>query len=139
MENQQIELVRSSYALFAPNAEAVGAEFYRCLFALNPAARSLFTGDMDMQARKLMDMIGTVVSALDQPDQLLESCRALGVRHAGYGVLEEHYDDVGTALLKTLHAGLGDAYTDAVEAAWATVYGEMAETMIAAGQGLALN
>ena len=133
MDNGQIQLVRSSYARFAPNARALGAEFYRCLFAINPEARALFTGDMDAQAQKLMDMIGAVVSALDQPDRLLDTCHALGARHAQYGVREEDYDDVGTALLQTLHAGLGDHYTDEVEAAWATVYGEMAETMIGAG------
>lgn len=135
MDNEQIHLVRDSYARFAPRAREVGAEFYRSLFALNPEARALFTGDMDMQAQKLMDMIGAVVAALDQPEYLLDSCRALGARHASYGVVEEHYDDVGTALLKTLQAGLGEHYTEEVEAAWASVYGEMAETMIAAGQG----
>lgn len=134
MDNEQIRTVRDSYARFAPRAREVGAEFYRSLFALNPEARALFTGDMDMQAQKLMDMIGAVVAALDQPGQLLDSCRALGARHASYGVVEDHYDDVGTALLKTLHAGLGEHYTEDVEAAWATVYGEMAETMIAAGR-----
>jgi len=134
MDTEHIALVRRSHALFAPRADAVGADFYRHLFELDPQARALFTGDMQAQARKLMEMIGAVVSLLDQPERLMASCRALGARHAGYGVQESHYDDVGTALLKTLHAGLGDAYTEDVEDAWAMVYGEMAEHMIAGAQ-----
>jgi hemoglobin-like flavoprotein len=134
MDQQQIERVRASYAHFAPRAEAMGTVFYRFLFEINPQTRSLFTGDMNTQARKLMEMIQAVVENLDHPDQLLASCRTLGARHAGYGVQESHYDDVGTALLKTLHSGLGQHYTDEVEEAWAAVYGEMAETMMAAGQ-----
>jgi hemoglobin-like flavoprotein len=56
----------------------------------------------------------------------------LGVRHIAYGVKDEHYDTVGAALLWTLDAGLGDAFTDDVKDAWATVYGLLADTMKAA-------
>lgn len=56
----------------------------------------------------------------------------LGARHAASGICETDYDDVGVAFLTTLRAELGDAYTPAVEQAWASAYGEMAEAMIAA-------
>ncbi len=134
MDQRQIEQVRSSYARLAPRAEAMGIAFYRFLFELNPDARTLFVGDMGAQVHMLKEVVREVVENLDHPDQLLASCRAMGERHSGYGLQESHYDDVGTALLKTLHAGMGEHYTDELEGAWAAVYGEMAETMMAAGQ-----
>jgi hemoglobin-like flavoprotein len=136
MDPLQIERVRGSYALFAPQAAAMGRTFYRFLFEQNPELRPLFGGDIEVQARKLMDMLASVVEHLDQPDQLRDRSRALGERHAAYGVQESHYDDVGTALLRTLHAGLGAHYNDEVEEAWASVYGELAEAMMAAGRSI---
>jgi hemoglobin-like flavoprotein len=53
----------------------------------------------------------------------------LGKRHVAYGVTDEHYDTVGAALLWTLEAGLGDAFTAEVKDAWATTYGVLATTM----------
>ena len=47
-------------------------------------------------------------------------------------VKDEHYDTVGAALLWTLETGLGEAFTDEVNDAWATVYGVLADTMKAA-------
>ena len=43
----------------------------------------------------------------------------LGRRHAQYGVEDEHYGTVGTVLLSTLRAGLGDALNREAEEAWA--------------------
>jgi nitric oxide dioxygenase len=56
--------------------------------------------------------------------------RALGARHAGYGVEEEHYATVGAALLWTLDKGLGAEFTPAVREAWTTTYSLLANTMI---------
>ena len=56
-------LVRASFAKVAPIAPAVAAMFYDRLFALYPALRPLFKGDMAEQGKKLMDMIGTAVGA----------------------------------------------------------------------------
>ena len=47
----------------------------------------------------------------------------------GSTLQELHYDTVGAALLDTLAAGLGDAFTPDVHAAWAEVYGFIAATM----------
>ena len=56
---------------------------------------------------------------------------------AGYGVRDEHYGTVAVALLSTLALGLGDAFTDEVREAWATVYWVLADTMKAgAADGL---
>jgi hemoglobin-like flavoprotein len=62
---------------------------------------------MTDQNRTLMAMIGMVVSRLDQLGEIVPAVQHLGRRHAEYGVEDEHYDTVGTALLSTLRTGLG--------------------------------
>jgi len=76
-----------------------------------------------------MQMIATAVAGLDRLDTIVPAVQALGVRHAGYGVVEAHYQTVATALLWTLEQGLGAAFTPAVAAAWTEAYGILAGTM----------
>jgi hemoglobin-like flavoprotein len=58
--------------------------------------------------------------------------RALGARHAGYQVTDDHYATVGAALLWTLEKGLGPEFTPEVRAAWTTTYSLLANVMIEA-------
>ena len=87
---------------------------------------------MTEQGTKLMSMLDTAVKLLNSPDKLIPAVEKLGVRHVDYGVTAAHYDTVGAALLKTLAAGLGDAFTPTVKKAWTAVYTVLATTMIAA-------
>jgi hemoglobin-like flavoprotein len=129
MTPQQIELVKSSWAQVLPIADKAAELFYGKLFELDPSVKPLFKGDMEEQGKKLMKMINTAVNALDRLDEVVPAVQQLGVRHIAYGVKEEHYDTVGAALLWTLEAGLGEAFTAETKDAWATVYGLLADTM----------
>ena len=129
MTPEQIKLVKSSWAKVLPIADTAAELFYGKLFNLDPSLKPLFKGDMKEQGRKLMNMINTAVSSLDRLDAVLPGVQQLGIRHIAYGVKDEHYDTVGAALLWTLEAGLGEAFTTDTKAAWATVYGALADTM----------
>ena len=91
--------------------------------------RPLFKDDLAEQKKKLVQMLAYCVGKLDAPDELLPAVRALGKRHVGYGVRDEHYDSVGAALLWTLETGLGAAFTPDVRDAWTAVYQVLAATM----------
>jgi nitric oxide dioxygenase len=134
---EQIARIRTSFAGVAPIAEDAAALFYARLFELDPELRPLFRGDLKAQGRALMGMIKVVVEGLDRLDQLVPAVQALGRRHAGYGVRDEHYATVGAALLWTLEQGLGDAFTPETRAAWAIAYGVLATTMQQAASGAA--
>jgi hemoglobin-like flavoprotein len=84
--------------------------------------------------RKLMKMIGVAVRSLRTEQALIPVLQALGRRHQGYGVLPSHYATVGAALIATLRAGLGEAFTPEVEKAWCDVYGLISDVMIAAAE-----
>jgi len=116
MTPEQIRLVKSSFASVLPIADQTGVQFYDRLFALDPALRPLFKGDITEQSRMLMRMLATVVNGLDRLETIVPAVQALGVRHAGYGVVDAHYETVGDALLWTLRQGLGDSFTPEVAA-----------------------
>jgi hemoglobin-like flavoprotein len=137
MTQDQIALIRANFALVAPNANAVGMVFYDHLFALDPALRPMFHGPIEAQAAKLMQVLAFAVANLEKPDALLPPVRALGQRHVGYGVVPAHYQTVGAALLDTLAAGLGDAFTPEAKAAWTEAYTVLATEMQDAASGVA--
>ena len=89
---------------------------------------------MAAQSEKLMQMIGTAVYSLYQLETIVPTVRALGIRHAGYGVSEADYETVGAALLWTLEQGLGPNFTPEVAQAWAAAYTLLADTMKAAAR-----
>ena len=130
MTPRQIHLLQETFAQVAPMSETAAALFYDRLFTLDPSLRRLFKGDMQDQGRKLMQMLAVAVRGLDNLDQLVPAVRALGARHAGYGVTPGHYGTVGSALIWTLEQGLGDAFTPEARDAWTTVYGVLAGTML---------
>lgn len=132
MTPADIALVKDSFRKIVPLADQAAALFYARLFDLDPKLRPLFRGDMAEQGRKLMTMIGMAVASLDRVETIVPAVRALGARHAGYGVREEHYGTVGAALLWTLEKGLGPEFTPAVREAWTSVYTLLANTMIEA-------
>lgn len=102
---------------------------YERLFTLDPSLRPLFRGEMKEQGRKVMAMISMAVNGLTRLEQLVPAVQALGRRHAGYGVRDEHYATVGAALLWTLEQGLGNSFTPAVREAWTAAYGVLSSTM----------
>ena len=134
MTPTQISLVQHSFRKIAPHSETVAALFYQNLFTLDPSLRPMFRGDLKVQGRKLMTMLAMVVAGLERLDQLLPTVKALGARHAGYGVEPEHYHTVAAALIQTLEQGLGMSFVEEVREAWIIAYGILADVMISASE-----
>lgn len=129
MTPEQKSLVKSSWQSVVPIADTAAELFYAKLFELDPSVKPLFKGNMQEQGAKLMKMINTAVNGLDRLEAIVPALQDLGRRHVGYGIRDEHYDTVGSALIWTLEQGLGEAFTPKVKDAWVTVYGILAGTM----------
>jgi hemoglobin-like flavoprotein len=125
-------LVRTSFQEIVPVADLFADLFYGRLFLLDPSLRPMFRGDLKEQGRKLVGILQVAVAGLDRLERIVEAVRALGRRHAGYGVREPHYATVKAALLWALQTLLAEGGTPAVLAAWAEVYDLLAGVMIAA-------
>jgi hemoglobin-like flavoprotein len=133
-----IALVRASFAKVVPIRAAAADLFYSRLFEIAPQLRPMFPEDLREQKNKLMSMIAAAVGGLNDLDKLVPHVKALGARHAGYGVTAAHYAIVADALLWTLEQGLGEAFTPDVRRAWVKVYGLLARTMQAGAAEVAI-
>ena len=129
MTNEEIALVKGSWSKVMPIADQAAGLFYGKLFELDPKLKTLFSGDMEEQGKKLMQMINTAVTGLDRLDEIVPAVESLGERHVAYGVKDSDYDTVGEALMWTLSQGLGEDFTEEVKEAWSTVYIVLAGTM----------
>lgn len=129
MTNTQKILVQKSFEKVLPIADTAAELFYGRLFEIDPSLRHMFKGDIKEQGKKLMMTLNIAVKGLDRLDELVPQIEKLGRNHAGYGVKDEHYGTVASALLWTLEKGLGADFTDDVKDAWVTVYTIIADTM----------
>lgn len=131
MTPSQLALLRQSAVTVASDAERASHLFYERLFEIDPGLRSLFKSPQGVPGKRLMQVIDTAVFCVDKPALLNPMLKALGQRHATYGVKVDDYASVATALLWTLDQMLGAAYTDEVRQAWETFYTETTELMLA--------
>jgi len=78
-------------------------------------------------------MVTAAVKLLEQDDMdtLTSVLKDLGKRHALYDVLPAHYPIVGEALIMTLAAALGDAFTEDVKKEWLNIADVIFTTMLA--------
>ena len=76
-------------------------------------------------------MLSYVIGKLDKLEEIMDEVTKLARRHTQYGVKDEHYAAVGTALLWTLEQGLGELWNAALAAAWTEIYGILAGAMMA--------
>ena len=129
MTPEQIALVQSTWMQVVPIQATAASLFYGRLFELDPSLRPLFKTDIAGQGDKLMKMIDAAVTGLTDLGALVPAVEALGKRHVGYGVEDQHYDTVASALLWTLDKGLGPAFTPEVKAAWTETYVTLATVM----------
>ncbi len=131
MTPEQKQIVRQTWALVVPIADNAADLFYDRLFMLDPDLRTLFQGvDLASQKKKLLQALAMTVASLENLDSLAPQLSELGRRHAGYGVVDTHYETVGGALLWTLEQGLQDAWTPKAQEAWTSAYGIVSETML---------
>ncbi|MGH8917868.1 MAG: globin domain-containing protein [Actinomycetes bacterium] len=124
-----VELIRSSFALVEPQAEDVGKHFYATLFSRAPATRELFPVNMEVQRSRLLRALVHVVQMVDQPEDLVPFLEQLGRDHRKFGVLTEHYEAVGVALVSAIATFAGEGWTPEVAKAWGDAYATVSNAM----------
>ena len=131
MTKEQILLVKKTWNIFREiDPILVGDVFYSKLFFDMPYLEKLFHTPKKEQSKKLIEMLSVIVGRLDNLEELTEEIKQLAIRHVQYGVKEQHYKAVGTALLWTLQQGLGNDWDEKVKEAWASCFNILSATMI---------
>ena len=132
MTPAQKQLVRDSFPSIAALSKPISMLFYGRLFQIDPALRPMFKQDIEVQGRKLMDMLTALTTNLDHFDDLVPMLKALGQRHAGYGVRPEHYPLVTKSLIWAFAVARDRDFYRELREAWSTVV-EMAATVMKDG------
>jgi hemoglobin-like flavoprotein len=129
MTPRQIAAVSES--LDSLDVDALATEFYRRVFAGDPAVAAMFTTDPAVQRERFGDELAAIVGSIQDFDTFYPATRALGDHHRDLGARAAHYRLMGETLLSTLAAALGERWTPEVEQAWTLAYNLIAETMLA--------
>merc|ERR1712232_1061582 len=125
-------------------ADTVGKVIFMKIFKKAPGAIALFSfRDDGVEPTKLfrvgspatahatgvVSTVGTAVSLLNDLKTLVPVLQGLGLKHQGLGVVPEHYDVVGEAVIESLAVALGANFTEPVKNAWLKIYGIIKKTM----------
>jgi len=129
LTSEQTHLLSASLHRLGPVPKDFGMRFYERLFELDPSLRELFGDDLERQASMFVSALTLAIFHLDADDRLARATEDLGRRHGAYGVLPQHYDTFGEALLWALDDRLGDGFDDATRGAWETAYRLLAAEM----------
>ena len=129
MTERQKQIISESFPLIREIAVPVTLLFYGRLFDLDPSLRRLFKIDMKEQSKKLFATLDAIVEGIDDWERIVPVLRQLGQRHVGYGVKEQHYDTLCSALVWAFGQALQPGFDDEVRAAWTTVIRAVNEQM----------
>jgi hemoglobin-like flavoprotein len=130
---EQIAAVEQALETDGLDLDTLAADFYRRLFAAEPATAALFGGDLRAQRQKFADELAAIGRAIRRHPEFLAEAQALGTRHDSYGVHAAHYRAAAQPLLDALAAALGDRWTPAMAEAWRLAYHLTVEAMTSRG------
>lgn len=122
MKKTEIELIQTSFLKVAPMPDRAAKVFYEKLFELEPNLKVLFKGDMVLQGRKLVATLRFVNDNLKNLSSLTPELQEMGRRHIEYGVADDHYEHVGTALIQMFEELLADEFNEETKNAWIKLY-----------------
>lgn len=133
-------IVKSTVPLLESGGEALTTHFYKMLMRDYPQVIPLFNkahqGSGDQQ-RALANGVLMYARHIDQLEQLGGLVTTIINKHVALQIQPEHYPMVGNCLLRAIREVLGaEIATDQVIEAWGAAYGQLAEILIGAEEGI---
>lgn len=126
--------IQETFARMVAAGDDAAAYFYGWLFSHQPRLRLLFPPAMDEQRDRLLTALARIVEGMSTPEEMAVYLGQLGRDHRKYSVQPEMYEVVGNALIATLRAFAGGAFTPAAEEAWIQAYSAASAIMIRAAE-----
>lgn len=127
-------IIKATVPLLESGGEALTTHFYNLLLSEHPEVRPLFNQANQAsgaQPRALANGVLMYARHIDQLEQLGGLVSQIINKHVSLNILPEHYPIVGTCLLRSIREVLGEEIaTDAVIAAWAAAYQQLADLLI---------
>jgi NAD(P)H-flavin reductase/hemoglobin-like flavoprotein len=131
--------LKDSWNAIAAHGDQVPLFFYSTLFLSHPETRALFPSSMAVQRDRLVKALGSVISNVDNLDEVVPVLQQLGRDHRRFAATNAHYPAVGAALLATLEHFLEERWTPELAEDWAAAYGTVAKVMMDAADEAAID
>jgi nitric oxide dioxygenase len=137
---QQRAIVKATVPLLESGGEALTTHFYNMMLNEHPEVRPLFNQAHQAsgaQPRALANGVLMYARHIDRLEQLGGLVGQIINKHVALQILPEHYPIVGACLLRAIEEVLGkDIATPEVIDAWGAAYGQLADILIEAEEGL---
>jgi nitric oxide dioxygenase len=140
MTPEQAKLVADSFAQLESRLPELGAAVYDRLFDLAPETRAMFSGDIQAQQRKLVNILMEFAKLRKRSQHFLPAAGTGGGAvvpgadrlrsgHMAAGVKAGHYAFMRKAIMNSLAAMLGERFDAKTAEAWGAAFETLAETM----------
>ena len=128
-----IRIVKSTAPVLQEHGETLTRHFYERMFRENPEVAPLFNSRNQQggtQQRALAGAICAFAANVDRLEVLGAAVEGIAQKHAGLGILPEHYPIVGANLLASIQEVLEIPETHEIIGAWAQAYGFLANILM---------
>lgn len=133
LDDQTIQIVKSTAPVLQEHGETLTRHFYKRMFAHNPEVAPFFNPanqTIGKQQRALAGAIAAYAANIDNLEVLGGAVELIAQKHASLMIKPEHYPIVGVNLLASIREVLGEAANDDIIDAWAKAYGFLADILI---------
>lgn len=125
----QVKLIKATVPVLKEHGTTITTRFYETLLKENPSLNGIFNQTNQKnghQAGALAGSLYAYASHIDDLGVLSPAVEKICHKHASMYVQPEHYDVVGTYLLRAMGDVLGAALTPELLEAWGQAYWQLA-------------
>ena len=133
LTSQDIKIVQSTVPLIEGAGTVVTDHFYNRMFTHNPELKDIFNLSNQETGRQKVALFEAIVSYaknLDNVSVLKHAVERIANKHVSFHIKPADYQIVGHHLIETMRELLSHHFTKAVEEAWTTAYGVLANLFI---------
>lgn len=130
---EQAKIIKATVPVLAVHGNTIMKLFYVDLLQAHPELKNVFNHTHQVsghQAQALAAALYAYASNIDDLGVLSPAVELICQKHASLYIQPDQYEAVGTHLLSTMKAVLGDALTPEMHDAWDAAYWQLANIMI---------
>ncbi len=133
LNNQHIDIVKSTIPLLESAGPALTQHFYQRMFSHNPELKDIFNMTHQKTGRQsvaLFEAVAAYAKNIENLEALTSAVERIAHKHTSFNIQAQHYQIVGHHLIETLRELATEAFTPEVEEAWTAAYLFLAQVFI---------
>ena len=139
LDQRTVEVIKATIPAVKANANAITEHFYPLLFNQYPEIIPYFNQTNQgkgIQAKALAGAVVAYAENIDSLGNLSSAVEKIVQKHCALGIEPSQYDMVGSCLLQSIKAVLGEAANEQVIAVWGKAYQQLADILISAEESV---